>query len=570
MTNQTPNATINNEQEPFIPPYYMLILAAVGFIVALVVLLTQANFTVVGWGGLGLCLLSLVVWAFMAPDQARALVGGRTARYGGTTVIVTLVFLVALIAIYSVVKGRNLRLDLTQRDDFSLNNQTRQTITGLGIEPNVPNIKIYAFYGAAQAGRRDQDTILFDDYAQTSQNKISYEFVDPDRNPLLAQQFKVERPGQVVVVPLDAQSQPLTDKAQLINLASQEQLSNTIMRVAASGDFRAYFVAVEGGLKLDETGDNGLSNLNDTLKNRLNWKTEEVNLLDLTSPTSTINLSDAAIDGQTLVIAGGSKPLPDDQVKFISDFLDKGGKLVLLAAPLNADGSSTLATTESLNTYLYNSFGIRLSNSMVLDETQAFQTPFNPVAGTFDSAQYITQPFAAVQGAAMVFEQSRFIEVNPTLPADVTVSELAKSADTSYAKSDPAILTAGADAVKQVDTDAKGPFVLAAAAENSKTGARIVVFGSQFIPTNFYAQLRGLNVFNLDVAFSSVVWVTKFNDFFSQIPQLTAAAKPQDSPIFADEQLSRSINFLTLIILPFGVLIMGLLVWWVSRERRQA
>jgi hypothetical protein len=112
--------------------------------------------------------------------------------------------------------------------------------------------------------------------------------------------------------------------------------------------------------------------------------------------------------------------------------------------------------------------------------------------------------------------------------------------------------------------------VLAAAAENSQTGARVVVFGSQYIPTNFYAQLRGLNVFNLDVAFSSVVWVTKFNDFFSQIPQLTAAAKPQDSPIFADEQETRNINFLTLIILPFGVLIAGVVVWWNSRERRMA
>lgn len=570
MTEQTPNVTLNNEQEPFIPPSYMLILAAIGFVVALVVALTQAGLTVVFWGSLGIGLLSLVVWAFMAPDQARAILTGRTARYGGTTIVVTLVFLIALIAIYSIVKGRNIRLDLTQRDDFSLNDQTRQTIAGLGVEPNVPNIKIYAFYGASQAGRRDQDTILFDDYAQTSQNKISYEFVDPDRNPVLAQQFKVERPGQVVVVPLDAQGQPLADQAQLINLATQEQLSNTIMRVAASGDFRAYFVATEGGLELADTGDNGMSNLNDTLTTRLNWKTEEVNLIDLTAPNSTINLNDAAIDGQTLVIVGGIKPLPDDQVTFISNFLDNGGKLVMFAAPLNADGSPALATTESLNTYLYNAFGIRFSNSMVLDETQAFQTPFNPVSGEFDSSNYITQPFANTQGAAMVFEQSRFIEVNPTLPANVTISELAKSADTSYAKSDPAILSGGEEAVAQAETDPKGPFVLAAAAENSQTGARVVVFGSQYIPTNFYAQLRGLNVFNLDVAFSSVVWVTKFNDFFSQIPQLTAAAKPQDSPIFADEQTNRTINFTTLIILPFGVLIVGLLVWWNSREKRAA
>lgn len=171
MTAQTPNPNLN-EQEPFIPPYYMLILAAIGLIIAAIVALTQATFGVVGWGGLGLAVLSVVVWAFMAPDQLRSLITGRTARYGGTTVLVTVLFLAALVAIYSVVKGRNIRVDLTQRDTFSLSDQTRQAIAGLAVEPKVPNIKIVAFYTNAQAGRRDQDTILFDDYAKTSQNKI--------------------------------------------------------------------------------------------------------------------------------------------------------------------------------------------------------------------------------------------------------------------------------------------------------------------------------------------------------------------------------------------------------------
>ncbi|MBA3872600.1 MAG: hypothetical protein H0X30_25970, partial [Anaerolineae bacterium] len=77
MTVESPNPNLT-EQEPFIPPYYMLILAAIGFIIAIVVALTQATFSVVGWGGLALGILALVVWAFMAPDQLRSLVTGRT------------------------------------------------------------------------------------------------------------------------------------------------------------------------------------------------------------------------------------------------------------------------------------------------------------------------------------------------------------------------------------------------------------------------------------------------------------------------------------------------------------
>ena len=49
MAQQTPNPT--TQQEPFIPPQYLLILSALGFIVAIIVALTQPEFGVVGYGG---------------------------------------------------------------------------------------------------------------------------------------------------------------------------------------------------------------------------------------------------------------------------------------------------------------------------------------------------------------------------------------------------------------------------------------------------------------------------------------------------------------------------------------
>ena len=82
MAQQAPNPTSPMEDEPFIPPYYMLILALIGVVVAIIVAVTQPTFTVVGWGGLGITLLSLVAWVLMAPQQARAFLTGRTARFG--------------------------------------------------------------------------------------------------------------------------------------------------------------------------------------------------------------------------------------------------------------------------------------------------------------------------------------------------------------------------------------------------------------------------------------------------------------------------------------------------------
>src|SRR3954452_17658267 len=109
MAQQTPNTT---QQEPFIPPQYLLILSALGFIVALVVLLTQPEFGVVGYGGLAFGILAVLMWVVLAPQQARSVFTGRTARFGGTSLLVTLILIIAMIVIYHVVQNANLRIDL--------------------------------------------------------------------------------------------------------------------------------------------------------------------------------------------------------------------------------------------------------------------------------------------------------------------------------------------------------------------------------------------------------------------------------------------------------------------------
>jgi hypothetical protein len=146
----------------------------------------------------------------------------------------------------------------------------------------------------------------------------------------------------------------------------------------------------------------------------------------------------------------------------------------------------------------------------------------------------------------------------------VTVEELIRTSENAYAKTDIQALLDNPDAAAQTEADPKGPFVLAASAENSVTGARVVLFGSASVPANNFAVGSGL--VNLQAAFNSLVWATRFNDFFSTV-NIQSAVRPQDAPVFATDQQLREINLLTIFLLPFGVLIIGLLVWWNNRER---
>lgn len=552
MTNQNPN--IVNDQDPFIPPVYMLVLALVAFFIFVGVALTQPSVNVVGWGALGIAALSFVAWIFMAPEQAKAFITGRTARFGGTTILVTIVFLAALVGIYTIISNQNWRVDLTQRDNFSLTDEARAKIVSLGVDPNLPNVQILAFYGAGQAANRDRDSLLLEDYATTSAGKISYEFVDPDRNPAQATQYEITRPGQLVVVKLNPDSQPDIENAELVNFISQDELTNAILRVSAAGDFRAYFLTVDDGLELAN-----ISAIQSDLVDGLGWTMQEVSIFDLTGADSEINLDDPNVDGQVLVIPGGSTPLSDSEMAFISDYVNKGGDLVILATLNVNPGEPSLATSENLSNYLYENFGMRFSNDVILDANLSAGTPQVPVVSTFDPNNFITSRFAADQ-YFVVFELPLSIEVSPTLPTNVTVTELLKSGDQSYAKTDIAAILN--NEITQTDTDPKGPFVLGAAAENTATGSRVVLFSS---PTVF-TDLSGQRIVNNFIGEFSLIWATRFDEFFSQV-NVISATKDQDTAIFADSQMLRNINLLTIFVLPFGVLAIGFLVWWNTRER---
>ncbi len=563
MAEQTPNTTPPMaDEEPFIPAYYLLVIALIGFLVAFVVLFTQPTFSVVGWGGLGIGLLSLVAWVLMAPEQARATLTGRTVRFGGTSLLVTLIVLVALIALYTVVRGADLQVDLTQRDTFSLTEESREAITGIGADPNFGTVNIIAFYGAAQAASRDRDELLFADYQRTSAGKITYQFVDPDRNPILAQQYEVTRPGQIVVVAQNPDGTPNVENAEVVDFFSQDELTNAILRVSASGDFRAYFLNLDDGLQINDFGATGMSNLSEILTNQLGWESNMVRMVDLLAPESDVNLNDPSADGIVLVIPGGSDALPDEAVALLANYLDQGGQLVIYAG-LNLQGEPSLATAENLSTMLFEKFGLRFSNDVVLDAVQAFQVAVNPAANDFDSSHYITQ--GLTPNNFMIFNLPHPVEIAPTLPETVTVSELVSSSGDSYSKSSILPLLESNENIARTDDDPQGPFVLAAAATDTQTGAQVVLVGSTLPLTNETAQLSNAGVVNLNVALNSLFWMTDFESFFTQVT-IQSAQRPEDTPIVVNQQNLNFINLLTVFLLPFGILAIGVVVWWNNRE----
>jgi hypothetical protein len=559
----TPPAPEQHEaQEAFIPPGVLLGLSAFGFLVALVVAFTQPTFGVIGYGGLAFGVLALLAWVLLAPSQARGVLTGRTVRFGGTSLLVTVLLVVALGAIYVVARNQGIRLDLTQSNAYSLTEESRQAISGYGADPSLPQVRLLAFYTAAQAGSRDRDTALFDDYVTTSNGKLSYEFIDPDRNPQQANLYSVTRPGQIVVAAVtDASTTPVTldtEDAVTVNNAAQEGLTNAILRAAAQGQFVAYFITTRDGAAADMT------NLQNSLTNRFNWTVQVASLAELTSPGAEHPLNDPNLDGEVMILPGGSAALSAEELQIVQDYLAGGGDLIIYAGTNLNQERTSLATDPALNDYLLSTFGFRFDTQVVVDQTQAFQSPLLPVSTNLDTSAYITTAGIQRGQGALIFETPNSITLADAPPADVTTTVLSRSSESSYAISDLERILS--NDLAQQDADAQGPFVMGVQAVSSATGARVVAFTSTSITTDNYAPL---NVDNFPVAFNSVVWATDFNNFVSGIT-IPQQQRPQDQPLYADEQDLRNINFLTIVLLPAGILLIGLYVWWNGRQRGQA
>lgn len=555
---------LGNPEQPLFPPGYLLLIAAAGFLFALGVLMTQPEFGVQGWGGLGIGVLSLIAWGLMAPDQLIDILRGRALQYGGTAILVTAVFMVALTMIYVVVREQGWQQDLSNRQFFSLTEEARDIITTLASDPSLPPVELVGFFTSAQTGRQDQAAILLNDIQTTSDGRITYSFVNPERNPQLAEQFGTQ-PGQLVAVPLDAEGNRDLENAELIQVMDQQPIIDALIKVTSSGNFRMLVLNVENGMNIDDSTGAGMSILAQRMRDRYNWTIEQVSLLQLNQEGG-VQLNDPSLDGEVLVIPGGSQPLPEDALSILTDYMDNGGDVVIYAG-LNISGESTLAAAPDLSDYLMESFGLRVTDQLILDPSrQTVQSPLDLLLTNFSDHPIMDAYDPEVNG--LIFYFPHVIELAETAPETVTVSTLVSTEDTAYARDDLDLTQELTQEDLQPAPDSpSGPFVVMAAAENTATGARLVVAGTDSLPQNFYQQFSALGVSNLSVTQDSLLWAVNYDAF--QTFSDTALSRNQPIPVFAEPGDLNTINFVASVLLPFGVLLLGVAVWWSNRERAQ-
>lgn len=566
--------TTNKNEQPLavIPPGLLPIIAVIGIVVALVVGLTQSEFNVIGWGSLGLAGLAIIAWALMSPEQVREILSGRSMRFGGVAVLVTLVFIIALVAIYVIIRSQNIRLDLSQTDTFSLRDEVRERVATIASDPTIPDIRIISFYNVQQAGQRDRNEVLLTDFQEASNGKITYEFIDPDRDPLLAQGYEAAS-GDTIVTVIGEDGKPDQENAEAISFFSQEEIINAIMRATARGDFRAYFITVQDGLSIEETGGTGLSQVNDLLVDNLHWTTQQSTLLELVDEEGNSILNDPEADGEVMIIAGGSSALPDDQLQIVTDYIAAGGDVILFSTLPSEVGEPALLTAPNMSDYLWQTFGVRVLPDVVIDPPNSISSDsvFSIGVNELNASSPIGSTVLGSGTSTLLYSFAYSIQVRDTLPEGVQVTSIANTSIRSYSKPIDDLTALGRqltlDDVRQDDDDPVGPFDVGITIHNTETDAHIVIMTSDLIPQNRSIELQSAGIGNFYATFGSFIWATTYDQFFVNIDSITPVQQPQDAPLFASDQDLRNANFVTVILLPFGILFLGVFIWWNGRAR---
>src|SRR5437867_5550911 len=426
--------------------------------------------------------LLIVASLALKTDEIRRSLGRRSARFGINSTA-SIVFLVGILAFVNYLGAQHVRrVDTTSEKIYSLSDQS------LGVVQQVKqDLHVKAFYpGGDYAPARE----LLDLY-KSRNNKISYEFIDPDKQPQIAQQYAVTAYGDfqnplsgesyrygTVILEMGGKTERIEKQSEPLR---EEDITNALMKIVKGEKKTIYFTQGHGEKNIEDSERNGYSNAKGGLEKE-GYVVKAVNL---------VQEGKVPDDASVIIMAGPtSVPFPNEMDQIDGFLNDKGGSVLILLDPPPAPSLSEFMKKWSID----------VGNNFVVDASGVGRLfgagPTIPLVTRY-SRHKITENFKV-----MTF----FPFVRSVTPVDppingVTVEKLLESNERSWGETN----VKSNEATFDEKTDLKGPVSLAAVAtkpqgENKKS--RLLVYGNSAFASNGAYGLQG----NGNLFLNTVSW----------------------------------------------------------------
>jgi len=424
------------------------------------------------------------------------------------TVLTGLVLGILIFA--QIISTKNfLRFDLTETKRYSLSEKSKKVLKLLN-EP----VKAIAFYGEKEFGR-DKIEELFKEY-KYSYPKFYYEFVDPVKNPAKAKKYKVQSHGTIIL--------EYKGRREKVISREEEDITNAILKLLREEKRSIYFLTGHGEKGIF----NGCSNLREALEGE-NYNVKELSLLKENKIPQ---------DASCLVIAGPQKNLFDTEFQAIKEYLDRGGKVLVMIDPYRCP---------SMEKFLAN-YNIELENDTIVDKTSKILGGeyLFPVVTKYES-----HPITRNLNYASFFPVARSLRLKRET-SEIEVEVLTRTGKDAWGETDREGLIEGKASFDE-KKDIPGPLTIGAVSsfpvKEEKKKARIVVFGDSDFASNDYLEVSG----NKDLILSTIGWLAEEESLISIRPREWGY-----TPLILSEKQSKILFWISVIILPLSVACVGI------------
>ncbi|MBN2389062.1 MAG: GldG family protein [Anaerolineales bacterium] len=474
------------------------------------------------WIFSGLIPIGIAAYALMNPDGISRFFAGRQARHGSNAVIVTIAFLAIIVVIGALSRIANQRWDWTADKQHTL---APETLTVLNALPQP--VHAIAFYTSPT----QEVTDLLDDIVRGSDEIFDYEVVNPDTNPGLALQYEVTRDGTIVLV--------MGEQRELVAYPTEQEITNALIRLINPEQRTVYFLIGHGEYDINQSGEQGYASFRQAL--------EAKNYTVLTLNLRALNQIPA--DAKLIVIAGAAQPISSDELTLIASYLAGGGSLVVLSEPPYF--TQTAGLPDPLADYLATAWNIRLNNDVIIDPSS--NQPIIAISNSY-ATHAITEN---LQTTMTYYPTARSITVTNDV-LEVYASSLVQTIDRSWGETDMNSLNSGSVEFN-ANQDNPGPTTVVVVAENSVSGARVIVFGD----SDFASDLAFSDYGNRDIALNSVDWAAQQENIIS----LTSAEPIERSllPISRNSLLLLGVAFICVV--PLLIIVGGVASWLIRRSQ---
>lgn len=467
----------------------------------------------------------IIVYLSSGFDNLREFLSERSTKYGTSTILASVFFIGILTALNFLSTRYHTRWDMTEGRAYSLSAQTTHILEGLDHD-----LSMEAF---AERGENPSLEDLVRRYADVSES-VSYRMIDPNSHPELAEKYGIRQFNSVRLA--------YDDDATVVADPSEESLTNAIIKLTR--DTAITVCTVEGHAEPstdDKETATGMALAAEAIKN------ENYEIQSLLLPS----VQDVADACGVVIIAGPARPFLKHEIGALDRYVRGGGAVLALVAPRQA---------AALVKFLAG-WGVVVGNDVVVDQVvRLFEGPslgLSPLVDEYDPEHEITRDLHD----RSLFPMVRSVSAADEPPHGVSVTELVKTSPSSWAESDVADVFDLGTATLDTE-DRRGPIPIAAAAQIDLTRidrpgdgeARIVVIGSVEFADN--QNLEG-TFFNRDLFLNSVGWLADQGDLLSIRPRAVRASR-----ISFTQNEGTLIFYLSVLVLPEMLLILGLFIWW--------